>query len=158
MRFRVIRFILAKTMGLFSGDNGGGDILKKGEEAIAAFEKEITRLNTEKDSMMRRQVEIWSVSNSDSNAGMESEYKAAAQGVALNVKKALCLEEHIKKIRLALFHAKNGDKNTLKDILAIDDPCKNVTADVPNVIYRPAPSPVQLDDAPAPAPATPATS
>lgn len=149
-------------MGLFSNESGGGDLLKQGEDAIVAFEAEIVRLNTEKDSMMRRQVEIWSVSSSDSNQGMESEYKTAAQGVALNVKKVLCLEEHIKKIRLALFHAKNGDKNSLKEVLSIEDPCKNVTADVPNVIYRPAPSPVQLDEnkpaEPAPAPATPATS
>jgi hypothetical protein len=144
-------------MGLFGGGSSGeGDLLKQADEAIAGFEKEIAHLNAEKDSLMRRQVEIWSVSSSESNQGMETEYKDAAQGVALNVKKVLCLEEHIKKVRLALFHAKNGDDKGLKDVLSIEDPCVNVTAEVPNVIYRPAPSPVDLGGQQTPAPtATP---
>lgn len=151
-------------MGWFSADDkGGGDLLKQGEEALANFEKEIAQLNSEKDSMMRRQVEIWSVSSNESNQGLEGEYKTAARCVALNVKKILCLEEHIKKIRLAQFHAKNGDMTAMKEVLAAGDPCVNITPEVPNIIYRPAPSMVLNYDAPdkqaqPPAGAAPASS
>lgn len=151
-------------MGLFSGGNKGGDILKQAEEAIINFETEIARLNAEKDSQMRRQVEIWSVSNSDSNQGMENEYRTAASGVALNVKKVICLEEHVKKLRLAQFHAKNGDKKMMEETLAITDPCANIKAETPDVIYRPAPSmvldykkPTEAAAAPAPAADQPTT-
>lgn len=144
-------------MGLFGGKDSGGDLLKQSEEAIVAYEQQIAQLNTDKDSKMRRQVEIWSVASSESNQGLETEYKDAAMGVALNVKKVLCLEEHIKKIRLAQFHAKNGDSNSLKEVLSVEDPCANITPEVPNVIYRPAPSPVLQYDVPNQAAAPPAS-
>jgi hypothetical protein len=163
----VIGTILTKDMGLFSsGTNGGGDILKQSDEALVGFEQQIAKLNTEKDSLMRRQVEVWSVSTADSNQGMETEYRDAAVGVALNVSKIMCLEAHIKKLRLAQYHAKNGDGKSLEEVMSIGDPCANIQAEIPNVIYRPAPSPVldygirpkQPDPVPAAPAATPSTS
>ncbi|HSI20290.1 MAG TPA: hypothetical protein VLA04_01085 [Verrucomicrobiae bacterium] len=116
-------------------------LLKQAAEAIVLFEREREKLSLEKDSMMRRQVEIWSVSTTDSSGGLDSEYKKAAGSVAFNVKRLLCLEEHVKKLRLAEFHAKNGNITPLKEVLTITDPCSNVQSDVPEVNFKPAPAP-----------------
>lgn len=116
-------------------------LLKQAEDAVIEYTAQITALSQEKDSYLKRQVEIWSVSTADTSAAFEAEYKNAASRVALDVKKVICLEEHIKKLKLALFHAKNGDATRLKEVLAVTDPCANVSADAEDVKYTASPSP-----------------
>ena len=127
---------------LFAKKADTSAVLAAGEQAVAAFEQEKAKLEIEKDSQMHRQVEIWSVSSADSSQGLEAEYKKAATGVAYNVKRILCLDEHIKKVRMGIFHAKNGDATRLAEILKVTDPCANIKPDVPDVTYQVAPSPV----------------
>jgi hypothetical protein len=117
-------------------------IVAQANEMLVAFENEKLRLQNEKDSLLRRQVEIWSVSSSDSNQGMEVEYKKAATGVAFAIKRVLCLEEHVKKMRMAIFHAEKGDTSKLEKLLEVIDPCANITQEVPKVQFQAAPSPV----------------
>ncbi len=121
---------------LFGSKENGDEIIAAGEAAVAKFEYEKRMMEEEKESMLRRQVEIWSVSSSESSQGLEDEYKRAAGGVAFNVKRIICLEEHVKELRLALFHAKKGEFDRLKKALEVEDPCSAVTPEVAKVEFK----------------------
>ena len=66
---------------------------------LSDFEAQKAEATKIKDSLLNRQVEIWSVSSSTSNSGLEEDYKKAATGVSLQVKRGLCFDEHLNKLQ-----------------------------------------------------------
>jgi hypothetical protein len=111
----------------------GATLLEQSEEAIAAFEVELAGYTKEKEQKTRRQVELWSVLTPSES--LRSEYRDVSTHVAFLVKKMICLEAHLKELKLARYHAQNGNIERLEKALSITDPCENVDAKVEEVSY-----------------------
>jgi hypothetical protein len=123
-------------MGWLFGAKQNGNLVKQGEAALQKFELQKQRAEKEKTAFLNRQVEIWSVTTTESNSGLENEYRHAAALVALNVQRMERLEEHLKAIRLGLFHAKNGEFKKLEEILTVVDPCADLKEEILKVDFK----------------------
>lgn len=109
---------------LFKTPGNSDDLLTQADAALARFEKDHAGFVAEKDEKMKRQVELWSVLTP--SEALKNEYKMVSSHIAFLIKKMMCLDEHIKQLKLARYHAQNGDTARLKQILEIQDPCKAI--------------------------------
>jgi hypothetical protein len=110
----------------FGGKSNSDTLLRRVTAAIATFDHEKQVIEQAKTSQLRRQVEIWSVSTAQSTGGMDGEYRSAAEGVSLAAHQLVCLDEHLRKLRLAEFHLKNGKSEGVEELLSVSNPCANV--------------------------------
>lgn len=114
--------------------NQTNPLVKKATLELVRFEKQTEELTQLKNERMQRQVELWSVLTP--SADLEEEYRKVTADIAYIIKKTLALQEHIKKLRLATFHCKNGHCDNLKQLLTISDPTTEVSPEVPQVHYN----------------------
>lgn len=118
----------------FKPDGSPGGIIEQANQAVAKFEAEHAELEVEKTKKMQRQVELWSVMTPSDE--LRNEYKAVSAHIAFVIKKMLCLDAHLKELKLARYHAQNGNEERLEKALAIVDPCVNIAPSISELAYQ----------------------
>lgn len=104
------------------------------DAAIAQVERQREELLREKEDKLARQVELWSILTPTSD--LEAEYRAVSADIAFIIKKVMCLDDHLEKLKVARYHCKSGDCGVLSRLLKGGDPCRNLAPDVPKVDFQ----------------------
>ncbi len=115
---------------------------KKPKQSIEQFEQAIehslaqrAEISHHKDQTLKRQVELWSITNPSPE--LEAEYRNTASRVAIDASKLLAIDEHLNLLRKAKFKVEQGTKEDISDLLAVVDPTVNATPSLAPVRYAP---------------------
>lgn len=112
-------------------------MIEQAHQLIDRLTAEKMILDLEKEQLIHRQTEIWSL-GSDS-IEIKDEYRKICSEIAFDAKKILVLQSHIHELTLGRYHCQNGECKRLIEALKITDPCLGLKPDPINVDYNSTP-------------------
>ena len=106
---------------LFQKEKQRAEHINRAQAKISVLEKQREALETKRKDGLQRQVELWSITNLDSNS--EAEYLKVSALIAQLIKQIAAIDEYICDVREACaLYEKTSNATLLEKLLAIEDP------------------------------------